>query len=208
MYITLQDGCDYILRRKANAALGLFPKLRDRVLANLDEDQTAYIGGIPADLSMDVLGSSRKALQKFHTKFWLAVEDDLDKPEGRKLLNFVDGIPSEVRTARVTRTSLAKFVKSALDEPIAEWNFEETAKQLHFDETKKLSARERTLLCIIALAARDVAKANPDLVKANDTINMSSIANRWITHLCQKEKRGLSEDNISRIISEGLEELA
>ena len=208
MLITLQEGCDYIVRRKANAALGLIPEWRDHLLATWEEDRTTDLGGIPVNLSADPLDASRQALRKIRDAYWLAVENDLDSPEELRMLTLVDGIPKDARSTRVTRTSLATLLQVKLNITILDWLSVDVRERLEFDESAPLKKRERTLLCIVALAAREIAKTNSKVVKPDTSINKDAIASLLMKNLSDAEKRnGLTVDTIGRVITSGLEEL-
>ena len=208
MLITLQEGCDYIIRRKANAALGLIPEWRDHLLATWEDDRTTTIGGIPVNLSVDVLDSHRTALRDLRDSYWLAVEVDLDEPAEKRMLTFIDDIPDDFASARVTRTSLGAFIRKHLHITVSEWQTDDPPERLQFDDKNPFGKQEKTLLCILALAAREIAANDEKFKKADSTENHSAIAKQLMTRLDHDEGRnGLGEGTIRKAIGSALEEI-
>ncbi|EED30559.1 hypothetical protein NOR53_470 [gamma proteobacterium NOR5-3] len=208
MLITLQEGCDYLIRRNANAALGLVPAWRDHLLATWEDDRTTTIGGIPVDLSVDVYDSHRKTLRALRDSYWLAIEADLDKSEKKRVLNFVDGLPENPKLARVTRTTLRTLVKTKLGIDVPGWLPPGNATPKDLVEPHRAGTKQRNTQQMLALAARELVTRNPSLARSNGSPKLSSVAKVWIKHLQSDEKeRGLTVDNIENHLREGLAEL-
>ena len=75
-------------------------------------------------------------------------------------------------------------------------------------DPSEISARERNLLRMLALAARRIAKLDSRMAKKGGGLNLSSIAHSLVTHIgADENKTGLSADNLSRAMSAGLKEL-
>ena len=137
------------------------------------------------------------------------MEREIDKAHGKgnsSLLVFVDGFPEEPKQARVTRTSLLKFIEQHFPWPGSVADPHEVKDVADEAELQSLSRREKYTARMLVLAARDAMTNHKNLRKADGSPNCEAIARYWLKHLASDDyRRGLTEDNIARHLSEGID---
>ncbi|MEQ8517294.1 MAG: hypothetical protein RIC38_16980, partial [Chromatocurvus sp.] len=136
------------------------------------------------------------------------VERDIDEAHhGRDYhLTFVDGIPEDPQQARVTRPSLLQFIEDRFprrNDPAAPHVTGDIPDEA---ELQSLSRGEKYTAKMLVLAARYAMTQKNNLCKADGSPNCDAIARLWRQHLNSNDhRRGLSEDNIARRLSEGID---
>ncbi|TCO73691.1 hypothetical protein [Chromatocurvus halotolerans] len=220
--LTLQEGRDALIRDHALRRCGLNSELLKQLLPQHAQYSIAMAtpghtkeplepisveGALESTASeSDIINAVRSELERLDHEFWQEVALDLDRASNgeKTVLTFIGAIPEDPYQARVTSTSLAKMINGILGQ---EDSPAESAPPQELDPTQ-MPARDRTLLRMLALAARDLAANNPRLIKQTGKLNLSSIAASWLGHLRSDEYEiGLSTDNVSRAIGEGLKQL-
>jgi hypothetical protein len=221
MLITLQEGCERIIRNRALDLCGLEPEELSMVaqeptdesglelaehfrLYRSDTPTTPLKGDYPVGL--EHWRSVQRMLDDVRNRYWLEIERDIDSAHGqdKSTIAFVDGIPEDPRQARVTRTSLMTFVNKHFPRELDPPDQAPLSEAILIDPDE-MPKREKTLLKMLGLAARSLAKADPSLQKKTGGINLSSMANTWRSaHETGDNTDSLSEDTMSRAISRGL----